>query len=99
MKRTVFGQNHLSDLTRFVRKPWFVIAVILLVVTSGAAAGTVLSGYVAGGVSVQVSTPVKLEKPLAVAVSSGKNAFTSLDATGRSFKAAVEVTSDGDAFL
>ncbi len=77
---------------------WFLIALTLILAGGGAAAGTVLSGYLGGDVSVDVSPPLQLEEPWVECLAPDQDVFVSLDYYKMAFRVIAEVE-PGDCFL
>jgi PKD repeat protein len=74
---------------------WFLIALTLILAGGGAAAGTVLSGYLGGDISVDVSPPVQFEEPWVECVSPDQDVFVSLDYYKEAFRVIIEVEPGG----
>ncbi len=81
------------------RCKFWVLAIIVLIVSSGgAASGTILTGYIGGDVAMDVSPSLELEDPWLECLSDNQTVFVSLDYDKLSFRVIAEVD-PGDCFL
>ncbi len=79
-------------------KNWILISA-LIASAAGAAAGTVLSGYIEGDVNIAVSQPLQLESPNVVGIPPERAWFGAVSDEGTEFSAAVELYQGEDATI
>ncbi len=79
-------------------KTWWFIALVAVLVGAGAASGTILVGYLEGGLAVDVSPPLQLEEPWVEGLPEAQTVFVALDGDRQAFRVAAEVQL-GDCFF
>ncbi len=77
---------------------WILIGA-LVATGAGAAAGTILSGYIQGEVNVAVSQPLQVERPDVTGIPTGRAWFGAVSDEGTEFSAAVQLYQGEDAVI
>ncbi len=71
-------------------RTWIIVAA-MIASTAGAAAGTVLSGYVEGEIKIAVSYPLQVEAPGFDGIPGDRARFSAVSDEGTEFSAAVQL--------